>query len=190
MNRCAMPGIVLNRPDDNDLRDSPRRSGHFLRAQRSIRPVERGRKDRVQPRSRNRCCGAKRHSHLIAEIGPEGPVGPRIGFTLLATNAICRRFESGRQDLNLRPPGPQPARSGLVRRSSALQSDARFPELISVSPKSLPGLLPRVETGMERGRIRGPCGRVEAPPGATRGPYGALLEAVHPSEVDRARCSL
>ena len=48
-------------------------------------------------------------SRSIAEIGPRGPnwtANPL--YTALAHNAICREFESGRQDLNLRPPGPQP----------------------------------------------------------------------------------
>jgi hypothetical protein len=36
----------------------------------------------------------------------------------MALIAICRLFASGRQDLNLRPPGPQPEGSGASERDS------------------------------------------------------------------------
>jgi hypothetical protein len=54
----------------------------------------------------------QRHSPVprsIAKIGPRGPNWtPDRHYAFSEHNAICRRFESGRQDLNLRPPGPQP----------------------------------------------------------------------------------
>jgi hypothetical protein len=54
----------------------------------------------------------QRHSPVprsIAKIGPRGSNWtPDRHYAFSEHNAICRRFESGRQDLNLRPPGPQP----------------------------------------------------------------------------------
>jgi hypothetical protein len=59
-------------------------------------------------------------SRLIAEIGPGlSNWTPDCRYTALANNAICREVESGRQDLNLRPPGPQPEGSGCVEGHSA-----------------------------------------------------------------------
>ncbi len=48
-------------------------------------------------------------SRSIGEIGARGPKWTPWGrYTASEKYVICRRFESGRQDLNLRPPGPQP----------------------------------------------------------------------------------
>jgi hypothetical protein len=56
--------------------------------------------------------------------------------------AIRRPSKSGRQDLNLRPPGPQPEESGYVGRDSALYSDVGASELLSVALALDPGLHP------------------------------------------------
>jgi hypothetical protein len=48
----------------------------------------------------------------------------------------------GRQDLNLRPPGPQPERSRRTRCSSVLRSHLSCAELVSVALSSFPGLNP------------------------------------------------
>ena len=56
----------------------------------------------------------------IAEIGPRGPIGPRGAIApLTRTMQLAGRYESGRQDLNLRPPGPQPERSSASEPDSA-----------------------------------------------------------------------
>ena len=58
--------------------------------------------------------------------------------------AFCRAFVgSGRQDLNLRPPGPQPDRTGSEDFSSALQSEIGVAELLTVALSLIPGLIPR-----------------------------------------------
>src|SRR3954464_15133254 len=45
----------------------------------------------------------------MAEFGPRGPTWtPCSHCATYENNPISRSFESGRQDLNLRPPGPQP----------------------------------------------------------------------------------
>jgi hypothetical protein len=44
--------------------------------------------------------------------------------------------------LNLRPPGPQPERSGYGGCDSALCSDVTVPELLSLALASHPGLHP------------------------------------------------
>ena len=55
------------------------------------------------------------------EFAPRGAIcTPASRCATSKTNAICRGFESGRQDLNLRPPGPQPERSGSLRCDSVL----------------------------------------------------------------------
>src|SRR3954451_23224881 len=47
--------------------------------------------------------------HSIAEFGPRGRNWtPRTHCTTYRNNVISRHFDRGRQDLSLRPPGPQP----------------------------------------------------------------------------------
>jgi hypothetical protein len=48
--------------------------------------------------------------------------------TASANNSICREFRSGRQDLNLRPPGPQPGAlpDCATPRGSPVESTTRF----------------------------------------------------------------
>jgi hypothetical protein len=51
---------------------------------------------------------------------PGSELDPRSHYAADKNNVITRRFESGRQDLNLRPPGPQPERSRRTRGVSAV----------------------------------------------------------------------
>jgi hypothetical protein len=70
----------------------------------------------------------------LAEIAPRGVFAPRQRrCTDSGYNAICRRFESGRQDLNLRPPGPQPEGSGCVERLQPSRAGSSCSELGSVA---------------------------------------------------------
>ena len=55
---------------------------------------------------------------------------------------LAGRFESGRQDLNLRPPGPQPEGSGCTRADSASGAGSSCSELPSVALNLDPGLDP------------------------------------------------
>src|SRR5918994_4851431 len=72
--------------------------------------------------------------------------------------------ESERQDLNLRPPGPQPERSRRTTCDSALWSDLSCSELGSVALDLDPGLDPvrfhtRVRRRPEPSASRGAAGR-------------------------------
>ena len=61
----------------------------------------------------------------------------------LANDAYVEYFvRSGRQDLNLRPPGPQPEGSGRTRSASALWTGFTWAELGSVALKFHPGMHP------------------------------------------------
>jgi hypothetical protein len=65
---------------------------------------------------------------------------------------MSRDFQSGRQDLNLRPPGPQPERSRRTQWDSVLYSDLSCSELASVALNLHPRLHP---LGRERSSSRG-----------------------------------
>ena len=72
------------------------------------------------------------------------PSVPRPDVATAQLNkAISRSFlASGRQDLNLRPPGPQPERSRRTHCCSALRGDLSCPELPSVALNLDPELDP------------------------------------------------
>ena len=78
--------------------------------------------------------------------------------------------KSGRQDLNLRPPGPQPERSGFVRRRSAHKSHVSDAELPSVVLSLIPGLRPVGLTRDEPPR---------SPPDVRRSAAGVRTEGKH-----------
>ena len=68
-----------------------------------------------------------------------------------ALAGLC--YRSGRQDLNLRPPGPQPERSRRTRCSSAVSSGLSRSELGSIALNWIPVLIP------VRGRSSTPTAR-------------------------------
>ena len=76
------------------------------------------------PTRRDRPHAAKLRISLVCRTcTPSRQFAPRGSHcTVYKKYVTCRRFESGRQDLNLRPPGPQPERSSYLRRDSALLS--------------------------------------------------------------------
>jgi hypothetical protein len=55
---------------------------------------------------------------------------------------ICRHFVSGRQDLNLRPPGPQPERAGAGQYPQCVSAGLLVSECCSVSLSLIPVLIP------------------------------------------------
>ena len=86
--------------------------------------------------------------------------------TRVALIALCRHFRSGRQDLNLRPPGPQPERSRRIRWDSALYSGMSCCELGSVALNLHPRLHPVGDSDDAVGRGRGagtPAGTLYRP---------------------------
>ena len=126
--RCtAERNIAISRDKMGERRDSnprspgPQPGGH------------RPRLDREHRRVRSRSAGVCGPCAVRLETGPKGlpaaapisgPESPQERGMLLppeASGVLVRTPgpESGRQDLNLRPPGPQPERSRRVRCSSA-----------------------------------------------------------------------
>jgi hypothetical protein len=95
----------------------------------------------------------------IAEIGPRrSNWTPSAHYPVNQNNATSRDFQPGRQDLNLRPPGPQPEGSGCVGTIQLSRAGSSCPELLSVALNLDPGLDP-VGAG-----ARCDCGRaVRAP---------------------------
>jgi hypothetical protein len=67
---------------------------------------------------RHACAGASTTACRRCEPLADRRISDQLGrcdtqvFLNRGESMICRRFESGRQDLNLRPPGPQPERFG------------------------------------------------------------------------------
>ena len=78
--------------------------------------------------------------------GSGSKIGPTIGPQTSAPAERLLEFagdsRSGRQDLNLRPPGPQPERSSRARSDSALYSGLSCSEWLSVALNLAPGLDP------------------------------------------------
>jgi hypothetical protein len=75
------------------------------------------------------------------EIVPQGPiraVSPR------SQTPFAGPFKSGRQDLNLRPPGPQPERLGAAQIDATRVRRVLAPECVPVALNLFPKLFPSV----------------------------------------------
>jgi hypothetical protein len=103
--------------------------------------------DRVRTIARNRRYSAKHRFSPDCRNWPlKGPIRPGPSLRRFSKDRDLQDFESGRQDLNLRPPGPQPEGSGCVGADQPSRAGSSCPELVSVALSLDPGLDP-VGTG-------------------------------------------